>query len=153
MPKILLFLLPLALIALAMILIVRNNSIPEDIGVRDGRLAPLPASPNAVSSQTENFDQKVAPLPFLGDLEQTRKRLLKVIGSYPGNVQIISETATYIHCVFTTARMGFKDDVEFYLDTGNSLIHIRSASRIGYSDMGMNRNRYDTLAASYLRGN
>ncbi len=150
MLKTILVILPLACLVLVLMLILRNNSVPENLGVRKGRLAPLPTSPNAVSSQTDDTGRQVAPLPFIGDLRQTTEALLQAINNYPGRVQIVSRTRTYIHCVFSTARMRFKDDVEFSLDAGNKVVHFRSASRLGYSDMGLNRRRYDKLASLYL---
>ena len=154
MLKIVLIILPLALLALVLMLVMQNSRIPKNLGVHEGRLAPLPFSPNAVSSQTEKIEQQVAPLPFIRDLQQTKKALLLVIDSYSGQqVQIVYETDTYVHCVFSTTNVGFKDDVEFFLDAEKKVVHFRSASRLGYSDMGLNRNRYDTLASMYLRRN
>lgn len=148
--KTILIVLPLAFLALGLTMFVQNNHIPGNLGVHRGQLASLPFSPNAVSSQTVKVEQQVAPLPFRGDLQQTRNRLLHTIESYPGRVRVISKKDNYIHCVFSTT-IGFNDDVEFYLDAENRVVHFRSASRIGYSDMGLNRNRYNTLAALYLR--
>lgn len=137
--------------AMALVLMLQNSRMPADLGVHAGLLAPLPASPNAVSSQTDRKNRQVVPLPFIGDLPQTRQILLQVIESYPGRVQIISATDTYIHCVFSTDWLRFKDDVEFFLDAESKVVHFRSASRSGFSDMGMNRRRYETLAALYQR--
>ena len=137
--------------AMALVLFLQNSRMPADLGVRAGQLAPLPASPNAVSSQTDRKNRKVAPLPFVGDLQQTRQTLQQVIESYPGRVQLVSATDSYIHCVFSTAWLRFKDDVEFFLDAESKVVHFRSASRSGFSDMGMNRRRYEALAALYQR--
>ena len=153
MLKTILILVPIVLTALALMLIVQNSRMPVNLGVSAGRLAPLPATPNAVSSQTDQKKQQVDPLPFIGDLQQTKQTLLLAIDSYPGKSQVISATDTYIHCVFSTPRLRFKDDVEFFLDAGDRLVHFRSASRSGYSDRGMNRKRYEELASLYLRGN
>ena len=133
------------------VIVLKNTRTPDTVGMHQGRLSPLPSSPNAVSSQTDDRERHVAPLPFVGDLEQTRAALLEAIQSYPGKVRIESKTPTYIHCVFSSAVMGFRDDVEFLLDGQNRLIHFRSASRIGYSDLGANRRRYETLAELYRR--
>jgi uncharacterized protein (DUF1499 family) len=149
--KAILIALPIALFALGVVLFVQNNRIPGNLGVHEGRLAPLPSSPNAVSSQAIQAERQVAPLPFHRDLQETRTALLSAIARYPGRVRIVEEKERYIHCVFTTT-MGFNDDVEFSLDAENKVVHFRSASRIGYSDMGLNRNRYTTLAALYSRG-
>lgn len=139
-------------IAVAVVVIVlRNTRIPDTVGIHQGRLAPLPSTPNAVSSQTDDSKRHVAPLPFSGSLEQSRAALLEAIRSYPGTVRIETETPSYIHCVFTTDILRFRDDVEFLLDGQNRLIHFRSASRVGYSDLGANRRRYETLAGLYRR--
>ncbi len=145
-----LVLLTLALIALGW-LIARNNRTPENLGVQDGRLLPLPDSPNAVSSQTEKADRRVPPLPFIGNRHDSAQAVLQAIEKYPGQTEIIRQTDSYLHCVFTTDRMKFKDDVEFFLDAENRLVHFRSASRLGYADMGVNRRRYEQLAALYLQ--
>lgn len=139
-------------VAVAVIaIVVRNTRTPATIGIHQGLLAPLPSSPNAVSSQTDDEGRRVAPLPFSGGLEQTRAALLEAIRSYPGSVRIETETPVYIHCVFTTDILRFRDDVEFLLDEQTRLIHFRSASRVGYSDLGANRRRYETLAGLYRR--
>lgn len=152
MLKPILILAPIIFAALGLVLAYQNSRLPAELGVREGRLAPLPATPNAVSSQTDRKDRLVAPLPFAGDLQQTRQILLRAIESYPGEVQVMSATDTYIHCVFSSKWLKFKDDVEFFLDTKDRLIHFRSASRSGYADMGANRRRHETLAALYQRG-
>jgi uncharacterized protein (DUF1499 family) len=132
-------------------IVARNTRTPDTVGMHQGRLSPLPSSPNAVSSQTDDEGRRVAPLPFAGNLEQTRAALLETIRSYPGKVRIETETPSYIHCVFSTDILRFRDDVEFLLDGQNRIIHFRSASRIGYSDLGANRKRYETLAGLYRR--
>lgn len=139
---------PIVFFALGVVLFVQNSRVPGNLGVREGRLAPLPASPNAVSSQAIQAEQRVAPLPFQGDLQETRATLISAIERYPGRVQIVAGKERYIHCVFSTT-MGFNDDVEFFLDAENKVVHFRSASRIGYSDLGLNRKRYTILAALY----
>lgn len=141
----------LTLVVAVFVIVIKNTRTPDTVGVHQGRLSPLPSSPNAVSSQTDDTGQFVAPLPFAGDQEQTRAALLEAIRSYPGKVRIETETPSYIHCVFTTDVLRFRDDVEFLLDGQNRLIHFRSASRIGYSDLGANRRRYETLAELYRR--
>jgi uncharacterized protein (DUF1499 family) len=146
---ILLVLLTLAFVAV--LAIVKNCRTPEAVGLRQGRLSPLPFTPNAVSSQTEDEKRFVAPLPFTGDLQETHRTLRRAIVDYPGKVTIVTDTSTYIHCVFRSVIFGFRDDVEFHLDDTSRLVHFRSASRVGYSDLGVNRGRYETLAALYRR--
>jgi uncharacterized protein (DUF1499 family) len=59
--------------------------------------------------------------------------------------KIITENKNYLYAEFTSAIMGFVDDVEFYLDEGAKVIHVRSASRLGQSDLGVNRKRIETI--------
>jgi uncharacterized protein (DUF1499 family) len=126
----------------------KNNSLPQQLGVVNGQLAPVPSSPNGVSSQTQVITKQVAPLPFRGTLQDSKNKIIKSISSYPGTC-IITQEDRYIHSVFTTPTMKFKDDVEFYFDESQQVIHFRSASRVGYSDMGMNRSRYQEIKNSY----
>ena len=139
----------LILAAVFFLAVYKNITPPDAIGLQDGRLRPLPARHNAVSSQTDDHARQVAPLPFCGNLETTRGALLAAIRSYPGRVEITTETPSYLHCVFTTRTLRFRDDVEFLLDERSGLVHFRSASRIGYCDLGANRRRYETLAGLY----
>ena len=92
-----------------------SNHISEELGVKNGQLAPLPDTPNAVSSQTDQPSKKVAPFPFKKDLETTRTALLKVLESYKG-MEVIRQDEQYIHAVSTSSFFKFKDDLEFYFD-------------------------------------
>ncbi len=87
-------------------------------------------------------------MPFRGDLEAARSRLLEMLRRQP-RVEIVRAEARYIHVIFTTPILRFKDDVEFLLDADSEVIHFRSASRIGRSDLGTNRKRMEQLSAAY----
>jgi uncharacterized protein (DUF1499 family) len=126
-----------------------NLEIPVGLGVVDGRLAPMPSSPNAVSSQTDIEDKYVEPLQFQVDLPTSYQKILQVLAEIEEDNEIIVQTDNYLHVVFTTGLMRFNDDVEFYFDNSSSLIHYRSASRIGYSDLGKNRSRYEEISKRY----
>ena len=126
----------------------KNNAIPANMGVKDGVLAPLPDSPNAVSSQTDQAEKRVEPLPFSGDLEQTRARIKQAVAEF-GAAQILTEKPDYLHVVFTVPIIPFKDDVEFYFSEKDKQVHYRSASRVGYSDLGVNRKRYMRIKSLY----
>jgi len=137
------------LISVAIIyMIVINNTIPRNLGIHDGMLYKMPASPNAVSSQTSDINKFVEPFAYLGDFKNSKDVIIQIINEFKG-AKIITNNEKYIHAVFTTSTMKFKDDVEFYFDDSNNIIHFRSASRIGYSDNGLNRNRYDELSKIY----
>lgn len=137
----------LALITLgtaSLAIAARTTGAPEGLGVRDGRLAPCPNSPNCVSSQATDALHQVEPLPLTGDLAAAQARIRTVLAGEP-RVEILRDEPGYLHAIFRSAAMAFPDDVELYLDSAAGLIHIRSASRLGYGDMGVNRARVERL--------
>lgn len=137
-----------ALLLIAGFMLYKNNTPPSQLGVHNGQLAPVPSSPNGVSSQTAVMDKKVETLPFRGTLQDSKNKIVKVISGYSGAV-ILKNESSYIYGIFTTPTMKFKDDVEFYFDQQEKVIHFRSASRVGYSDMGMNLKRYEEIKNRY----
>jgi uncharacterized protein (DUF1499 family) len=119
---------------------------PADLGVRNGSLKAPPSSPNAVSSQVTGGYHQIAPLVYKGSQEQAMKALKQVVESTP-NTRIIETKPDYLYAEYASALMGFVDDVEFYLPPGGKIIHVRSASRLGYSDLGANRKRIEAIRA------
>jgi len=117
-------------------------------GVRDGRLAPCPDSPNCVSSQSNDPDHYIEPLRFSGTPEEALSRLRKVVGSMK-RARIVESGSTFLHAEFRSLIFRFVDDVEFYIELEGSLIHVRSASRVGYSDLGANRRRVERIRQLY----
>ena len=132
----------------SIMMIVKNQKTPENLGVTSGKLAPVPSSPNAVSSQTDIEEKRVDPLPFKSDLDSSKAAVLKALGEY-GDIEVMSDSKNYIYAVHTTKTMRYRDDLEFYFDEGEQVVHFRSASRVGYSDRGLNRERYNKLAEIY----
>ncbi|MCT4654924.1 MAG: DUF1499 domain-containing protein [Cohaesibacter sp.] len=127
-----------------------NLSDPVGLGVKEGKLAPLPKTPNAVSSQAPAGDDRaVDPLPFKGSEEESMAAIIALLPQV-GTMEILVQDETYLHAVAKSALMGYRDDVEFYFDEAAKQIHFRSASRVGYSDKGVNRQRYDAIRALYL---
>jgi uncharacterized protein (DUF1499 family) len=122
----------------------KNSAVPSNLGVKEGMLVPLPDSPNAVSSQTDQVGKHVEPFPYSGGLEQTKALVKKAAADF-GGARILVETPDYLHLVFTVSFIPFKDDVEFFFSEKDSVVHYRSASRVGYSDLGVNRKRYERL--------
>lgn len=119
---------------------------PTNLGVKDGKLANCPASPNCVSSQAAATDSEhfIAPLAYHSEPTKAMADLKTIIEGMP-RTKIITETTDYLYVEFTSALMGFVDDVEFYLNPGDSVIHVRSASRLGQSDLGVNRKRIEEI--------
>ena len=120
------------------------------LGVNEGKLSPCPESPNCVSSQSSDPSHYVEPLSYPDTQENAKNRLLKIIQSMSRS-QIISTTDNYIHVEYTSLIFRFVDDVEFLFDGEQKLIHIRSASRVGYSDLGANRNRVETIRQKFQK--
>ena len=119
---------------------------PSNLGVRDGKLAPCPSTPNCVCSQSEDAEHKIEPLTYKSTPEVAFTQLKQAIASQP-RTKIITESPNYLYAEFTSAIMKFVDDVEFYLDEDEKVIHVRSASRLGQSDLGVNRKRIETIRA------
>jgi uncharacterized protein (DUF1499 family) len=111
-------------------------------------LTACPKSPNCVSSQGADPEHAVAPLTYTGAASAAMADLRKIITGMKRAV-IISETNTYLHIEFTSAIFRFVDDVEFLVDDTEKKIHIRSASRIGYSDFGVNRGRVGKIGNAW----
>lgn len=124
--------------------VIENNTAPK-LGVQSGQLKALGSRPNSVSTQTDQASKLVAAIPFDLNPKQQMAKIQKVIESMPG-AKIMQSSDDYLYSVFTSSLMRFKDDVEVYLDADNKLIHFRSASRVGYSDLGVNRKRYESFA-------
>lgn len=124
-----------------------TGSRPMNLGVHDGKLAPCPAAPNCVSSQSNDKDHAVEPFPFSGTPAEAMAKLKVVISAMP-RARIVTATETYVHAEFTSALFRFVDDVEFCLDERTRTIHLRSASRVGSSDLGVNRKRIENMRAA-----
>jgi uncharacterized protein (DUF1499 family) len=113
-------------------------------GPSAGRLKPCPDSPNCVSSLSSDPRHRVAPMAYTGTAHETRLRLLSVIRSMP-RTRILAGEGPCLHVEFTSAVFRFVDDVEFCIDETHQLIHVRSASRVGYWDLGANRRRVEHI--------
>lgn len=108
-------------------------------GVQGDALAPCPDAPHCVSSKASDPDHHIPPLRFPGPLAEQRGAIVSVVQSMDDG-KIITAQGDYVHATYTSDWFGFVDDVEFVL-TGNALIQVRSSSRIGYYDFGVNRAR------------
>ncbi|MGE3310545.1 MAG: DUF1499 domain-containing protein [Limisphaerales bacterium] len=117
---------------------------PARLGANDGLLAACPESPNCVSSQSKNQRSRVDPLPFSGTPETAHARIRDVIMDLPRS-RLVRQTTNYLHFEFRSLVCRFVDDVEFLIDPDAGVIHARSASRVGYSDLGANQRRLDTI--------
>lgn len=124
---------------------------PGPLGVKDGQLAPCPDTPNCVSSQATDAGHAIEPLTYDTAPAEAMRRLRQVVGAMP-RTRVVSAADDYLHVEFTSAILRFVDDVEFHIDAANRRIHVRSASRVGRSDLGVNRKRVEAIRAAFNRG-
>ena len=113
---------------------------PTNLGVNGGRFAPCKRSPNCVSSQADPADREHYIAPLKGTMDEVRG----AVNSLP-RTRIVLEQPNYLYAEFRSRLLGYVDDVEFFADGG--VIHVRSASRLGRRDFGVNRNRVERLRA------
>jgi uncharacterized protein (DUF1499 family) len=119
---------------------------PGNLGVNGGVLVACPASPNCISSQADDEKHRIAPLAFNGDPDAAFVRLKLILGQRK-DTKIIEESPGYLRVELRTTL--FVDDGEFLLDRSRSVIHVRSASRLGYSDLGKNRSRMEEIRSQF----
>lgn len=117
---------------------------PTSLGVNNGRLAACPSTPNCVCSYDQDAAHTIAPLTYTSSASAAFAALKQAIQSME-RAAIITESGDYIYAEFTSKLMGYVDDVEFYADPSNNVIHVRSASRLGKSDLGVNRKRVELV--------
>ena len=126
-----------------------SGTRPDNLGVRDARLAPPKRTPNNVNSQIDkNADPQhyVEPLRYSGDARQAWAALRRVVDGMR-RVNVVKSEPDYLYAEFSSKLMGFVDDTEFYLDEKAGVIQVRSASRLGRSDFGVNRERIESIRA------
>jgi uncharacterized protein (DUF1499 family) len=114
---------------------------PANLGIKDGKLSPCPGSPNCVCSQSHLPQSAIDPFPLMAIAE-----LAKIVRSME-RTTIIEENENYLYAEFKSKLMGYVDDVEFYRDPTQNVVHVRSASRLGKSDLGVNRQRIEAIRA------
>jgi uncharacterized protein (DUF1499 family) len=130
-----------------------SGRAPSDLGVREGRLKAPSRTPNSVTSQADLWpdaplrdDARIAPLPLAGDAKAAIARIAAVVEALPGT-RIVERRDDYLYAQFTTPMMRFVDDVEFWADPAAGVVQVRSASRVGRKDFGVNRARIEAIRA------
>ena len=122
---------------------------PQNLGHGTGRLAPCKSTPNCVSSQADPSDKEhyIAPLAIKGNAAgEAIPAVRKAVEAMPRTTIVRAEPG-YLYAEFQSKLMGFVDDVEFLADPAAGVVHVRSASRLGRRDFGVNRNRIEALRA------
>ncbi len=135
----------LAVVVMFTILSVTSRR-PDNLGATAGKLAPCPSSPNCVCSQGGDAGHAVEPISYTGT--DPLGKLAAVVGSMNGGKVILKEN-NYLHAEFTSRIFRFVDDVEFLVDPEAKVIQCRSASRVGHSDLGVNRQRIEAIRKAF----
>lgn len=126
-----------------------SGTRPDNLGVRDGRLAPPRPTPNNVNSQVDKkADPRhyIEPLRYRGDAAQAWAALRRIVEGMK-RVAVVKAEPNYLYAEFTSKWIGFVDDTEFYLDEKAGVIQVRSASRLGRGDHDVNRGRIEYIRA------
>ena len=131
-----------------------HGRAPADLGVKQGKLKGLPSTPNSVSSQADLYPDhpqrkysSIAPLALRGDGPTTVTKLKGVVQGMPG-AKLIRSAPDYLYVQYTTPLLKYVDDVEFWFNPATSVVEVRSASRLGESDLGANRKRIEGVRAA-----
>lgn len=126
---------------------------PTDLGVRNGKLKPPSMTENSVSSQASLYPDHpqrkyadIAPLRVKGEGPATIAQIKAIVEGMPG-AKVVKSEPGYLYAQFTTRLMKYVDDVEFWFDPAANVIHVRSASRVGRGDLGVNRKRIEAVRA------
>jgi uncharacterized protein (DUF1499 family) len=129
------------------------GSAPTTLGLREGKLKPPSKTPNSVSSQADAWPDHpqrayaaIAPLALKGDGPATIARLAQIIEGMAG-ARIVERKPDYLYVQFTTPLLRFVDDTEFWFDPVAGVVQLRSASRVGRGDLGVNRARIEAIRA------
>lgn len=125
----------------------KNNTVPNRTGLKNNKLYPCGWTKNCINSRSKNNEDAIDPIKFESE-DILNKIELFFKQNYNSN--LINKTPSYLHIVVSTSFWHFKDDVEFLVDQDQKIVEIRSASRLGYSDMGVNRKRIEKLK-KYLK--
>ena len=132
-----------------LILLQCSTSCSTDKQAPGRELPPCPGSPNCVSSQEPTGARHVEPFTYQGTQAEARARLIAVLHAIP-RAKIVTADENFLHVEFRSAVFGFVDDVDILFDDGNKVIHVRSASRVGYYDFGVNRRRVEELRKRFM---
>jgi uncharacterized protein (DUF1499 family) len=128
---------------------------PPSLGARDGKLKPPAKTPNSVTSQAGLYPDHVqksyadvAPLAYTGDAAAAMTKLKAIVQAMPGTTVVTSEP-NYLYAQCQTKWLKFVDDLEFLADDAAKQVHVRSASRIGRKDFGVNRARVEAIRVQF----
>ncbi|MHB8742507.1 MAG: DUF1499 domain-containing protein [Sulfuricaulis sp.] len=125
---------------------IHSRNRPE-LGLLDGRLRRCPSTPNCVCSEDQGKPSYIKPLSIKDNSQRSWEKIKRAIRDMGGNID--TDRDGYLRATFTTRIFRFKDDLELRMDEQNRIIQVRSASRVGRSDLGTNRRRVENLRARF----
>ena len=135
-----------------------SGRVPVNLGARDGKFKPPSKTPNSVSSQADLWvqhpmqdDARIAPLAVKGSGPATMAQIKRIVEALPG-AKVVESRDDYLYVQFTTRWMKFVDDAEFWFDPANNVVQLRSASRVGRKDFGVNRARIEAVRQALAAG-
>lgn len=117
---------------------------PRSLGLTEGQLSACPSSPNCVCSDETDASHAIEPLELAIEAAEAWPLVAEAVRDLP-RTRIVSSSADYIHAECASNLLGFVDDLELHLRAKEACVAVRSASRLGYSDFGVNRRRVETL--------
>jgi len=117
---------------------------PEILGIHNNQLRDCPEKSNCVSSYSSNLKFNIEPLPYFSSAENSINKIQKILLGIKG-ISIITQDTDYIYAECKSFFLGFVDDLEVYCDESKQQCFVRSASRLGYSDFGVNRKRIEKI--------
>ncbi|MGC9311860.1 MAG: DUF1499 domain-containing protein [Sediminispirochaetaceae bacterium] len=137
-------------LCLVSIMVGACSSAPQNsIGMQNSSFRPCPDSPNCVSSMASDSEHAVQPLAYSGmTMDEARASIVSILETAK-RCRIITMEERYIHAEFRSLVFRFVDDVEFYFPGDASIVHVKSASRLGYSDFGVNRKRVEQIRSAF----
>jgi len=134
----------------ALVLLACASRPPESLGLHASALSPCPSSPNCVSSDASDPSHRVAPFELALPASEAWHAARSAVAALPRTV-VLTQTPDYLHAESSSALFGFVDDLELHLRSSENLIAVRSASRLGYGDLGVNRARVEKLRALLIQ--
>lgn len=135
-----------AIALLCFLLTACSSRMPHNLGLYDQKFTQCPDKPNCVSTFSNNPQHAIEPIKTQLSAQQNFEFLLKVLSNHK-NSKLVVKQSPYLHSTFHSTVFGFVDDVEWLVE--NNRIHVRSASRIGYSDFGVNRKRIERIREQF----
>ena len=129
-----------------------ESTMKTDAKENGKMMTSCPSTPNCVSSIDRDQKHYIEPLRFAESSKDAQNSLLAVLSSLK-RTRVVTFEENYIHAESISAIMRFVDDVEFFFDVRQKVIHVKSASRVGYSDLGVNRRRLEKIRTRFRERN